>query len=62
LLRSSIRRLSELSGGGPAQASAAVPGAAGNYVPGAARLLTGLDLIIVFNDAGEGPMRPNRGC
>src|SRR4029079_18338153 len=45
--------------GRPAQASAAVPGSADNYVPFAARLLTltdhpGLDLIIVFNHVGDG--------
>ena len=43
----------------PAQASAAVPGPADNYMPVAARLLTltdhpGLDLIIVFNHVGDG--------
>ena len=43
----------------PTQASAAVPGAADNYVPVAARLLTltdhpGLNLIIVFNHVGDG--------
>jgi hypothetical protein len=45
--------------GRPAQASAAVPGPADNYVAVAARLLTltdhpGLDLIIVFKHVGDG--------
>ena len=48
-----------MSFGRPAQASAAVPGLADNYVAVAARLLTltdhpGLDLIIVLNRVGDG--------